>query len=81
MGRNQPSGAVCLPLLSSPVPLSINHPWGRGHPRKSSGRELGWGRVPPCVPLHATPAPRGAPFTYLPRGGPRIGWPQDRLAP
>lgn len=77
MGRKPPLGAVCRPPLSSPVPLSISHPWGRGHPGKSTGREVVWGRVPPGVPLHTTPAPRETWFPRLPRGSPRISSPHE----
>lgn len=75
--RRRNDGLVCWPLLSSPLPLSISHPWGLGHPGRSAGREVGRGRVPPGVPLHATPALRGTWFPHLPRVSPRIGSPHE----
>lgn len=73
MGRNQPSGAVCLPLLSSPVSLSISHPRGRGHPGKTSGKEVGWGRGTPL----RTPSRHACPV-MSPIHLPSQGWPQNR---
>ena len=71
MGRNQPLGAVCLPLLSSPCHCPSVIPGDVGTPGKAVGGKWAGAGYPLAYPF--TPHP--------PREEPSQGWPQDLLAP